>query len=180
MGGGPSAEQRQAAAATASNTNAETQIAQEYNQRQTDAYNKIKPYATSRLKNGLPFYNQLTDYAGGTAAKAYAPVRAATLRSLAYGGDLPSGFKSAALRDIDMAQANQFDSGLQNAMFENEAAKNNAAALLTGQQELNNPINAYSAANQGNQSIMQAPLQSPSLAGLIGGIGGSVINKIPF
>lgn len=180
-GGGPSQQQKDAAAATATNTEAQTAIAQNYNQRENDQYNQIKPYAFSRINNGLPFYKQLTDNAGGISAKAYAPVRAATLRGLSgMGSNLPSGFSTAALRDVDLGQASNFDSNLVNNEFANEQAKSEAARLITGQQQIANPVNAYGAANQGNNSIMQAPLQSPGYAGLVGGIGGSLINKIPF
>lgn len=180
-GGGPSAQQEAAAAATASNDQALTGIAQQYNQRQTDAYNEIKPYATSRLQNGLPFYGGLTDYANGVASKAYAPVRAATLRSLSsFGSALPSGFATAALRDVDLGKAQNYDSNLVNNEVMNEQAKAQAAGLLTGEQQINNPVTAYGTSNQGSQSIMQAPLQSPGLGGLIGGLAGGVINKIPF
>ena len=176
-GGGPSQQQIDAANATAANDTAQTQIAQQYNQRQTDAYNKILPYATSRLSNGLPFYGNLTDYSGGNAATAYNPVRAATLRSLAgFGSALPSGYKNAALTDVNLGEAQNFDSGLESDEMANEQAKANAAGLLVGQQQINNPITAYGSANQGNNSIMQAPLRSPSLGGLIGGLGGGLLN----
>jgi hypothetical protein len=140
----------------------------------------IKPYAMSRLNNGLPFYNNLTDYTSGVASKAYAPVRAATLRRLTSMGDLPSGFREASLRDIDLAKAGNYDSGLVNNMLMNEQAKSEAARLLTNQQQIANPLGYYQAAGNANQSIMQAPLQSPGLSGLLGGVAGAAINKIPF
>jgi hypothetical protein len=57
----------------------------------------------------------------------------------------------------------------------NEQEKQSAAGLLTGQQQIMNPATYYSLASSSNQSIMQAPLQSPGLGGLLGGIAGGVI-----
>ena len=36
-----------------------------------------------------------------------------------------------------------------------------------------------SAAMQGNQSIMNVPLQTPGLGGLLGGLAGGLISKLP-
>jgi hypothetical protein len=180
MGGGPSAEQKQAASSQAQLSSQESGIAAQNSARENDQYAAIKPYAMSRLNNGLPFYNNLTDYTSGVASKAYAPVRAATLRRLTSMGDLPSGFREASLRDIDLAKAGNYDSGLVNNMLMNEQAKSEAARLLTNQQQIANPLGYYQAAGNANQSIMQAPLQSPGLSGLLGGVAGAAINKIPF
>jgi hypothetical protein len=61
-----------------------------------------------------------------------------------------------------------------------EQAKQGAAALLTGQEQISNPVGYTRAAMQGNQSIMQAPLQTPGLGGLLGGLAGGVISKLPM
>ncbi len=178
-GGGPSQQQIDAANATASNTAAQTQIAQQQNQRQNQEWSLIQPYIQSRLTNGLPFYNDLTSYAKGNAATAYNPVRAATVRNLAsFGSALPSGFKQASLNDVNTNEAQAFDQGLQNAKLENEQAKSNAAGMAAGQQQINNPVSTYAAANQGNNDVMQAPLQSPGLGGLIGGLGGGLLSAV--
>src|SRR6185437_2809101 len=175
--------------AQADATKAATQEGQDALQFQKDQVAKITPFATSRLNNGLPFYGDLTDYAGGTSAKAYAPAKASLLRSLDSGSSFygtPSGYKTQALTDLNTARAHDFDSSLVGAMTENEQAKENAAQLLTGQAQLQNPLGWYNTAMNGNQSILQAPLQSPGLSGLIGGIAGGAINgvltspKIPF
>lgn len=183
MGGGPSSEQRQAAASQADATQQSLAAGKDAAQFQKDQINKITPFATDRLNNGLPFYGDLTDYAGGTSAKAWAPAKAAALRRLDstdsfYG--TPSGYKEATLGDIDASRARDFDSNLTNAMFSNEQSKQDAARLLTGQAQLVNPQSWYNTGMQGNQSILQAPLQSPGLGGLIGGIAGGALSAIPF
>jgi hypothetical protein len=59
-----------------------------------------------------------------------------------------------------------------NNLLMNEQAKSDAARVLTNQAQVLNPLGYYSGAQQGNNSIMQAPLQRPGLAGLIGGVAG--------
>lgn len=183
LGGGPSSEQKQAAASQAAATDQSLAAGKDALQFQKDQIAKITPFATNRLNNGLPFYGDLTDYAGGTSAKAWAPAKAAALRSLDstssfYG--TPSGYRNATLGDIDASRARDFDSSLTDTMLQNEQSKQQAAGLLTGQAQLVNPQSWYGTGMQGNQSILQAPLQSPGLGGLIGGIAGGAISKIPF
>jgi hypothetical protein len=180
MGGGPSKEQKRQHRHRRNSVRKSRQSQRRTVLARSTSMKAIKPYAMSRLNNGLPFYNNLTDYTSGVASKAYAPVRAATLRRLTSMGDLPSGFREASLRDIDLAKAGNYDSGLVNNMLMNEQAKSEAARLLTNQQQIANPLGYYQAAGNANQSIMQAPLQSPGLSGLLGGVAGAAINKIPF
>jgi hypothetical protein len=60
---------------------------------------KIDPFATSRLNDGLPFYNSLTDYSKGTTAASDAPGRAALLRKFDTMSGLPSGMREQTLTD---------------------------------------------------------------------------------
>lgn len=57
------------------------------------------------MTNGLPFYDALTDYTGGTTAAAFAPGRAAILRRLNTMSGLPSGMKEQTLADYDANEA---------------------------------------------------------------------------
>lgn len=179
MGGGPSPEQTSAAASQRRLTDQSIRIADQMNAREQDQYNQIKPYAFDRLKNGLPFFNQLTDFAGGTNARAFAPGRAQLIRRLGP-QSLPSGFREEALDDYENARRRAFDANLAQNLFANEQSKSEAARLITGQQQVANPIGWTQAGMQGNQSIMQAPLAKPGLGGLIGGIAGGVASAIPF
>jgi hypothetical protein len=64
-----------------------------------------------------------------------------------------------------------------------EASRVNALAALTNQQQIAAPQAFFGLANSGNNSIMQAPLQSPALGGLggvLGGVAGAAVSKIPF
>lgn len=181
MGGGPSQAQNNAANAQADlSTQMGTAMkqAQDFNQAQQA---KIDPYATSRLNNGLPFYSNMQDSAGGASAQAYAPAKAAIMRRYGAMGDAaPSGAMQQNLTDLDAARSGAFDNNLVNNMMTNETAKNNAAAMLTGQQQLANPIGWGSAASGANSSIMNAPLASTGLSGLFGGLAGGALSKIPF
>lgn len=179
MGGGPSAEQRAAAASQANLANQTASTAQRQEQFLESQENKIDPFGTSRLNNGLPFFNALTDYTGGTTAAAYAPGRGAILRKFDTMSGLPSGMKEQTLADYDANEARGYDQGLVGNLLTNEQSKEEAARLLTGQEQIANPIGYTSEAMSGNQSIMQAPLQNPGLGGLLGGIAGGVISKLP-
>lgn len=92
---------------------------------------------------------------------------------------LPSGMKEQTLADYDANEARGFDQNMINNLLMNEQAKQGAAALLTGQEQISNPVGYTSAAMQGNQSIMNAPLQTPGIGGLLGGIASGVISKLP-
>ena len=141
---------------------------------------KIDPFATSRLNNGLPFYGALTDYGKGTLAQSYLPTYASANRRMSSMGALPSGFRENVLGSIDAQKARDFDSQQVNNMMLNETAKNNAAAMLTGQAQLANPLGWTNATMQGNQSIMNAPLAKPGLGGMLGGLAGGAMSAMPF
>jgi hypothetical protein len=173
-GGGPSSEQKAAAASQANVNNSLVAQGNENQRRVNENMDLIKPYATSRLNGGLPFFNALTDYNSGTTARAFQPARAALERRLSSFGILPSGFAEGARRDLDTSQAHAFDDSMINNLIMNEQAKSDASRVLTNQAQVLNPLGYYSGAQQGNNSIMNAPLQRPGLAGLIGGaVGGA-------
>lgn len=180
MGGGPSSEQKAAAASQAAATQQAAQTSKEMLGVYKSQLAKIDPFATSRLNAGLPFFNSLTDASKGQIAQAYQPAYAALNRRLSTMGALPSGFRTTATTALDAAKARDFDSGLLNNLMLNETAKNNAAAMLTGQQQMANPLGWTNATMQGNQSIMQAPLASPGLGGMLGGLAGGALSAIPF
>ena len=180
MGGGPSQEQKNAAQAQANLSNQTAQTAADQTAFMKSQEQKIDPFATTRLNNGLPFYGDLTDYGKGTIASSFAPGRAAILQRFNTMSGLPSGMKEQTLADYDANEARAFDQNQVNNMLMNEQAKQGAAALLTGQEQISNPVGYTSAAMQGNQSIMQAPLQTPGVGGLIGGLAQGVISKLPM
>lgn len=184
MGGGPSSEQKAAAASQANLTNQEGAAAGRQEQFAENQQNKVNPFYSSMMQNGLPYMNQMTDAASGTNARAFAPARQALMQRLGTQQGLPSGFKEQAMTDLDTQQAQGFDQQLQSALAQNFQAKQAGAAGLVGQQQVANPTGYFGGAMQGNQSIMQAPLQSPGLGGLLGGalggVGGALASKIPF
>ena len=185
MGGGPSSEQKQAAASQRALTDQEAALGRERNAREQEQYNQIKPFAFDRLKNGNPYTPLFLDYNGGTIARAYQPAYADAARRFA-GSDAPSGSQEAAFRAIDLDKARAYDDSLMGILNANENTKSEAARLITGQQQIANPAQFYGLANSGNNSIMQAPLQSPGIGGIIGGIAGAGLQglmsnpKMPF
>lgn len=180
MGGGPSDEQKRAAAAQEEANKQSAQTSKDMLNIYKSQYAKIDPFATQRMNNGLPFFPALTDFARGTSAQAFAPAYASLNQRLNSMGTLPSGFRTAALSDLDASRARSFDQNLVNNLLLNETAKNNAAAMLTGQQQMSNPLGWTQATTQGNQAIMQAPLQSQGVGSIIGGIAGAASKMMPF
>lgn len=179
-GGGPSQQQKDAAASQAKLADTETAQAGKSSAIQDAIYGQIAPMATARMQNGLPYAGQLLDYAGGNTARAYAPARAALARQLGSTGGLPSGFKTAAMADLNENAAQNFDANIKGAQDQNDQAKIQGAQILTGQQSTYNPLGYYQAAGTSNNSIMQAPLQSPGWQGVIGGIAGGVAQANPI
>jgi hypothetical protein len=202
MGGGPSTQQKNAAAAQANLDNTEAATSAQNNKtlnaaiasnttRQNDIYDKISPFATDLMTKGLPFENALTDFTNGTTAAAALPARAALLRSIGGNSSAqPNGFKTAAVADFNDNLAKDFDSNMTSALMANQNAKLQGANVLTGQQaNLNstlgvdssalNPLGWSAGASAGNNSIMQAPLATPSpfapLLGAVGALGGAAI-----
>ena len=180
MGGGPSGAQNRAADSQALLTQklGDTADRQEKFMEKQQAY--VNPFFIQRMTNGLPYFNNLTDSAGGTTAQAFAPARAQLLRNIGSQMGLPSGFKQQMMSDFNENQGQAFDQNLMSALGANEQAKQAGASGLMGQAQIANPMGYYSGALQGNQSIMGAPLQKPGLGGLIGGAVGGLASAIPF
>lgn len=180
-GGGPSDEQKQAAASqTALNTElgGAFKSNEAFKEKQQAAVN---PFYQSRMQGGLPYFSNLTDSAAGTTAAAFAPARAGLEQQLGQNpNSLPSGFAMGARSDLAANQARSFDQQLTGAMGANEQAKQAGASGLLGQAQIANPLGYGSAATSGNQAIMQAPLATPGLGGLLGGLAGGLASAIPF
>lgn len=178
-GGGPSASQKRAAAQTERSAAEQLAQARQMNAREQEQYDAIKPFAFSRLQGGLPFFGALTDYSSGTNARAFAPARTALLQRLGSFQSLPSGFREQALTDFDSARARGFDENLLQALFANEQAKSEAARLLTGQQQIANPLGYYGGAQQGYNNILQAQsLVRPGLGGIIGTLADTALGRV--
>lgn len=129
------------------------------------------PFWMNRLKNGLPFMNQLTDYTGGTLAKSFAPIRAGVNRNLAgFGDTLPSGFKEQTMTNLGAEEGQAFDQNQVQALMANDQAKLGAAASL-------NPFQPAQIANQSGGGILSAPpVQSGGFGNFLGGAVSGLIN----
>lgn len=180
MGGGPSSEQKAAAASQANLTNQLGATASRNQQFVEKQQNLVNPFYQERMNSGLPYFNALTDAQSGLTAQAFAPARANLLRQLGTQSNLPSGFKTQALTDLNSEQARTFDQNLLSALGANEQAKQAGASGLLGQAQIANPLGYYQGALGGNQSIMSAPLQRPGIGGLIGGIAGGAASALGF
>src|SRR5216684_2115855 len=112
VGGGPSREQKNAAQSQANLTNQEAGAAGRQEQFFEKQQNAVNPFYTSRMQNGLPYFNQMTDAASGLNARAFAPARQALLQRLGTQQGLPSGFRNQAMTDLDSQQAQGFDQQL--------------------------------------------------------------------
>lgn len=180
MGGGPSKAQNNAANAQANLANQQGQAAQQALGFVQEQQNKVNPFYTNMMQKGLPYFNQMTDAASGTTARAFAPARANLYRQLGSQQGLPSGFRQQSMTDLDTQQAQAFDQQLQGALGANFGAQQAGASGLLGQAQIANPQSFFQGAAGANQSIMQAPLQKPGLGGLLGGVAGGLASAIPF
>lgn len=180
-GGGPSDAQN-AAASSQAQLNSELGSAFKQNEAFKEAQQaKVNPFYTQMMNQGNPYFSSQTDAASGDTARAFAPARQQLEQGLRQGGNaLPSGFAMGARSDLSSNQARAFDQQLQGAQQGNFAAKQAGASGLLGQAQIANP-NAYaSTATQGNIGIMNAPLASPGLGGLLGGLAGGLASSMPF
>lgn len=176
-GGGPSQQQKDAATQQAALSKTESDQAQHASAIQDKIYGQIAPMATNRMQNGLSYAPALMDYAGGNTSRAYAPARAQLARQLGTIGSLPSGFKTGQMADLNENEAQNYDANLKGAQDQNDQAKIQGAQILTGQQSTYNPLGYYQASGTANNSIMQAPLQSPGAMGVLGGIAGAALGN---
>jgi hypothetical protein len=180
MGGGPSAAQNNAANAQAGLASQQGAAAQQALKFMQDQQAKVNPFYTSRMQNGLPYMNALTDAQGGLTAQAFQPARAQLMRQLGSQQGLPNGFRDQAMTDFNENQSQAFDQNLMGALGANEQAKQAGASGLLGQAQLANPQSFFQGATGANQSILQAPLQKPGMAGILGGVAGGLASAIPF
>lgn len=181
MGGGPSQQQKDAATAQ---SNLDNQLGSAFSQNykfQQAQQNKANPFYTSMMQNGLPYNAALTDAAAGTTAQAFQPAKAQLERQLGQQANaLPSGFAMGARSDLAAQQARAYDQNMQQNLGANFAAKQAGASGLLGQAQIANPAQYSGQAIEGNRSVMNTPLASPGLGGLLGGLAGGLASAIPF
>lgn len=181
MGGGPSQQQQQAATAQ---TNLDNQLSNTFGQQfqfQQAQQNKANPFYTQMMNRGLPYDAALTDQAAGLNAQAFQPAKAGLEQQLGtQANQLPNGFATQARSDLAAQQARSYDQGMQQNLGQNFAARQAGASGLLGQAQIANPAQYSGQALQGNSSIMNAPLASPGLGGLLGGLAGGLASAIPF
>jgi hypothetical protein len=176
-GGGVSAGQlntavgSQAGLAKTSNQNMTAQA----NQQTTDQGAATDFYG-DQMKNGLPFYNSLTDYGAGANAQAFAPQRAQMLRQTSQYGNMPSGYRDSLTANLGAQQATAFDSTLTQNMMAQQMAKNQGAAGTQGEQQIAGQQALGYGGMQGNanNSVIGGP-QKPTIASVAGGLTQSAI-----
>lgn len=168
MCGGPSSQQKQAAASQQQISAANEALGQE-------AMATALPFYTTEATSGLPYFNQEAQYSTSTLGKQIAQARARQKSRLAgFGGALPSGFAESSDRDLALGGAEAFDSNMLNLLAQQQAAKQAGAAGAAGIGG-----SAFGTAAGANQSIMQAPLQNNFWSNLVSGIVQGAGN-IPF
>lgn len=181
MGGGPSQQQQ---AAADSQTALNNQLGQTFGKQEAFSeaqQNKVNPFYSQMLNEGLPYKANLTDSMSGNTANAFAPARAQLERSLGQSANaLPSGFATGARTDLASQQGRAFDQQLQGAQGANLQARQQGAAGLLGQAQIANPTAYSGQATAGNQAVMNAPLAKPGLGGLLGGLAGGLASSIAF
>jgi hypothetical protein len=171
-GGGPSAAQNRAAD---SNAALSTQMAGVANRNQDFVEKqqaKVNPFYTDMMQHGPSYTGAMLDYSGGTNARAFAPAKANLMRRLAATNGLPSGYRDQALTDFDTTRAHAYDDSLSGILADQQATRERGASGLIGQAQVANPMAYYSGAAGANQSIMNANLRKPGMAGIIGGVLG--------
>src|SRR5262249_27356512 len=128
MGGGPSPEQK-AAAQSQANLNAQLGSAFGKQEAFTEAQqNKVNPFYTQLMQNGLPYYANVADQLSGTTAQAFIPAKAQLERAIGQSANaLPSGFAQQARTDLASDQARAYDQSLQGLLGANFQAKQQGA-----------------------------------------------------
>lgn len=181
FGGGPSSTQKAAAGQQLSNAQQEGQLAGSSAQKFNSLYGQTQPFYSNEMTNGLPFYNNLTDFTSGTTAQAFAPAKAAFLRQSSTMGALPSGSKAAGMNDINDQEAQAFDSSLTSNMMNNFATKQAGASGLSGLMQVVNPAAFYggSSASAGSAMNPLQPANNPWM-GVLGGAVQGAASKIPY
>jgi hypothetical protein len=123
--------------------------ANQQNQRQNQAFNTAFPFFKNLQNNGLPYFNALTDYSGGTLAKSAAPVAGAFRRSAYKAGLTPRdpAFLSA-MSNFNSNLARTFDQNMVQNLNANQAAKTNASQNLLQLGNASNPAQLYGLLSQ--------------------------------
>lgn len=178
LGGGPSDQEKQAAASQLKTADTLNNIAQGNQAQQQKIFDAIKPFGTSRMNNGLPFFQSLTDFASGTNARAFAPAKANLNRGLQQAHASPMA-RLQANTDFDMQRARGFDSALTSNLFGNEQAKQQGAQILSGQASQLNPLGYYQATQQGFNPQQYSGLRTAGMGGLVGGLVEGGLSKVP-
>jgi hypothetical protein len=171
-GGGPSSEQKAAAASQANLTNQLATVANRNQDFVEKQQARVNPFYGDLMDHGPDYTNAALDYAGGTNARAFAPAKADLVRRLGASTGLPSGYRDQALTDFDEQRAQGYDNAMTGVLADRQAARERGAAGLIGQAQQANPLGYYSTAMGGNQSILGANLRRPGAAGIIGGVLG--------
>lgn len=174
--------QDQAAQQQAALNREEVGLMRDKNAREQAQYELVRPFATDRLQNGLPYFNALTDYAGGTLSRAYQPAYMRLAKQFGTQG-VPSGSYNSALTALDADKARSFDQNMVGNLAANEQAKKDAASLLTNQQQmaLQSAAGNANTATQGNGAIFNSQAlmtQGSPLASILGGVAGSALGGI--
>jgi len=181
MGGGPSQQQINAADAQTKLSNELSDVFGKQFDFQQAQQQKVNPFYTQLMQGGSPYFANQTDALSGNTAQAFAPAKAQLEKSLGQSANaLPSGFATGARSDLAANEARAFDQQLQGAQQQNLATRQAGAAGLLGQAQIANPTAYSGQAQQGYGSIMNAPLASPGLGGLLGGLAGGLASAIPF
>ena len=179
--GGPSDQQKQARDLNLQNAQDQAALAKTNTERSNAIYGSVNPFYTNEMNNGLPFFNQLTDYNTGTISRAYAPQEGALNRSLTRFGSLPSGFATAARSDLAARKAATFDDALKQALYANFQAKQQGAQGLTGLAQIYNPLQAYSGSSASATPVMQPLQAAPNpWMGVLGGAVQGAASAIPW
>lgn len=182
MGGGPSREQKDAAASQKAVNYESIAQGREENSRRSAAFNTVFPdiqkslagspeliarsrgaglgYLSERAQNGNPYYSNQIDFENGNTARSAAPARAEMYRRLGP-QNLPSGAREANLREYDLGLARAFDDNLVGAQREQAATKFGAAQQLDSE-ELNALLQNEQFKNQIRSMLMgQQQISSP-------------------
>lgn len=161
-GGGPSQTQRQAQQSQANLANTMSGI---FNQNQA----VTNPALTSVAEKGLPFMSSVPQYTQESAAQSFQPAKAQLSRQLGQMGPLPSGFATTSANRINEAEGQTVDQNMLQNNLLNFQAKMNALGML-------NPLGYASGAQQGLNSVMQAPVQPSPMGSIFGGALGGLLS----
>lgn len=177
-GGGPSAEQKAAAASQGRLSDQLGATAAQQEAYMEAQRNKTTPFYTDLMKNGPAYTDQALDFSGGTNAQAFAPEKANLMRRLGDSTGLPSGSREQSISDFENRRALGYDNSLMSIRADQQAAKERGAAGLMGEAQQANPLGYYQGAMGGNSSIMNANLRRPGIGGVLGGLAGGGLNAV--